>query len=122
VTRASRRVVEFVLRLAGLTAVFECVVCADDVAAGKPDPEGHRIALARLARKRPGARSRSLAREDARRGVRAARAAGTRVAAVGSVPAHSALAADAYIQSLEGHTLSSLARLVTHGQERVNHG
>ena len=121
VTRASRREVEFVLGLAGLAAAFECVVCADDVAAGKPDPGGHRLALSRLSRKRAVPPAQALALEDTLPGIRAARAAGTRVAAVGGLPAYCAVAADAYIQGLRGHTLDSLARLVTHGPERVNH-
>ena len=84
VTRASRREVEFVLGLAGLDAAFEVVVAAEDVAAPKPSPEGYRRALERLARRRPLSPADALALEDSARGVRAARAAGVRVIAVGA--------------------------------------
>jgi hypothetical protein len=41
--------------------------------------------------------------------------------AVGAIPAHQAAAADAYVASLDGHTLDTISRLVTRGQERVPH-
>ena len=109
------------LGLSGLTPAFECVVSADDPVPGKPDPSGYRLALTRLSRKRAVAPHEALALEDALPGIQAARAAGVPVVAVGGLPAHCAVAADAYIQSPAGHTLDSLARLVTHGPARVNH-
>jgi HAD superfamily hydrolase (TIGR01509 family) len=119
VTRASRREVEFVLQLAGLAAAFECVVSADDAPAPRPSPAGHAAALARLGRRRPAARP--LALEDSLLGVRAAQAAGARCVAVGALAAYQAAAADAYVASLDGHTLDTISRLVTRGQERVPH-
>jgi beta-phosphoglucomutase-like phosphatase (HAD superfamily) len=113
--------VEFVLSLAGLAWAFECVVSADDVRRAKPDPASHLAALARLARKRPVSAPNAVALEDSASGVRAARAAGVRCVAVGALPAYQAAAADAYVDSLDGQTLDSLVRLVTHGQERVTH-
>jgi HAD superfamily hydrolase (TIGR01509 family) len=121
VTRASRREVEFVLGLAGLAAAFECVVSGDDVPAPEPEPAAHTTALARLARKRPVTAARAMALEDAPSGIRAAHAAGVRCVAVGPMPVYRAAAADAYVASLVGHTLGSLSRLVTRGQERVPH-
>jgi len=124
VTRASRREVDFALRLSGLLPAFECVVTADDVRAPKPDPAGHAVALERLARKRaPTAPRRdAIALEDAAPGIAAAHAAGLRCVAVGAVPAYLAVAADAYVLSLDAHTPQSIARLAaTHGEDRVTH-
>lgn len=121
VTRASRREVEFVLGLSGLAPAFECVVTADDVAAAKPDPAAHRAALARLDRRRALTAAAALAVEDAAPGFAAARAAGVACVAVGAVPPYQAAAAAAYVASLESHTVHTLSRLVTRGQERVPH-
>jgi beta-phosphoglucomutase-like phosphatase (HAD superfamily) len=62
-----------------------------------------------------------VALEDALPGIRAAHAAGVRCAAVGALQPYQAAAADAYLASLDGHTLDTLSRLVTRGQERVIH-
>ena len=112
VTRASRREAELVLGLAGLDAAFECVVAAEDVSAPKPDGEGYERALARLARRRPVARGTTVALEDGAVGIRAARAARLRVVAVGAVPAHDALAADASLPSLAGQDVAALDALL----------
>jgi HAD superfamily hydrolase (TIGR01509 family) len=112
VTRAHRREVEFALGLAGLDHAFQCVVAADDVRAGKPSPEGYALALARLARRAPVDAQRVVAFEDAAPGIRAARAAGVRVVAVGDVAPHDALAADAYLPSLAGLTAAAIAALL----------
>jgi hypothetical protein len=42
-----------------------------------------------------------------------------RCVAVGDVPAHVAIEADAFVATLEGHTLSSLDALSRPGRERV---
>jgi HAD superfamily hydrolase (TIGR01509 family) len=57
---------------------FETVVTGDDVAAGKPDPAVYRLAASRM-QERP---ERLLAVEDAVSGVKAARSAGFRCAAI----------------------------------------
>lgn len=76
--------VEAVLDGSGLRSLLATVVTADDVAQGKPDPEGYLIALDRLGI--PG--SDALSFEDTHFGVMAAVAAGMRCVGVGrTVPA-----------------------------------
>ena len=71
--------VESVLRASGIFEAFELIVAKEDVRAAKPDPEGYRLALARLGL--PGEEVAAL--EDSPGGIEAARAAGLRVVAVG---------------------------------------
>ncbi|WP_435021506.1 HAD family hydrolase [Tundrisphaera sp. TA3] len=71
--------VEAVLRSAGLLDVFPIIIAKEDVAAPKPDPEGYRLALARLGLDAEDA----AALEDSPTGLAAARAAGLRAVAVG---------------------------------------
>jgi HAD superfamily hydrolase (TIGR01509 family) len=119
VTRASRAELDAMIRLAGLESAFTVTVCADDVLAPKPSAAGYNLALDRLGRRRAVAPAAVLALEDDAAGIRAARAAGTRCVVVGAVAAHVAIEADAYVDSLEGHTLASLDRLSRPGVERV---
>lgn len=121
VTRMRRAEVELFLALAGLEYAFEAVVAADDVLDPKPSPEGHVRALGRLAARRPLAREQCLALEDARPGIRAARAAGMRCLAVGTIPADHAMEADGWVASLAGQTVASIVALAAGGtgQERV---
>jgi beta-phosphoglucomutase len=79
VTSTWRGNVDTVLDASGLAGAFEFVVAKEDVAAPKPDPEGYRLALARL--KLPG--SDVVALEDSPSGLSAARGAGLRVLAIG---------------------------------------
>jgi beta-phosphoglucomutase len=79
VTTTWRANVEAVLRAAGLRDAFDLVIGKEDVQAPKPDPEGYRLALARL--KLPGRDV--VALEDSPTGLLAARGAGVRVVAVG---------------------------------------
>jgi sugar-phosphatase len=83
------------LRAAGLAAP-RVLVTADDVRAGKPDPEPYLLAARRLGVD-PG---RCLVVEDAPAGVAAGRAAGCRVLALTTTHAASALAADALVATL----------------------
>ena len=117
VTRAEREVADRIISLAALDGLFEVVVTADDVLEPKPHPEGYRAAVARLTSRRPARRP--LAIEDGLAGVQSARAAGIPCVVVGPSPAHEALEADAMIGGLAGHTLDSLAGLVTRGGARV---
>jgi HAD superfamily hydrolase (TIGR01509 family) len=121
VTRAKRADASTLLRLAGLEEFFSIVIAAEDFIDAKPSPQGMRLALERLARQRPVNPASVIALEDSAAGIRAARDAGVRCIAVGDVPAHVAIEADAYIESLTGHTMRSLDQLsrMGGGQERV---
>jgi len=77
---AVRAEVEAVLDGVGLRSLLAAVVTADDVARGKPDPEGYRIALDRLGVRGADA----LSFEDTHFGVMAALAAGMRCIGVGA--------------------------------------
>jgi beta-phosphoglucomutase len=72
VTGSARRVVDESLAPTGVTGLFEAVVTGDDVTHGKPDPEPYARAAAALDLP-PGE---CLAVENARLGLRSARAAG----------------------------------------------
>ena len=83
VTSTSRLEVEPVLRAAGILESFQCVICAEDVARHKPDPEPYLEAARRLGIKH------GLVVEDSVAGEAAAKAAGfevLRVASVAEVP------------------------------------
>ncbi len=78
VTTTWRENVAAALAARGLDAAFEVIVAREDVRAPKPDPEGYKLALARLR-----LRTAAMAIEDSPSGVAAARAAGLKVLAVG---------------------------------------
>ena len=115
VTRASRRDVDFVLTLAGLADTFTCVVTADDRADGKPSPAPYTLALEKLTRTAPVVLADALAFEDARPGIRAARAAGVRTVAVGPLPLHHAMEADAFFPTLAGLSFDAMRALIRGG-------
>ncbi|MEO6443622.1 MAG: HAD family phosphatase [Gemmatimonadaceae bacterium] len=118
VSRLKREDVEFVLSLAGLEDAFRCVIGADDAYPRKPDPAPYFAALRRLDGRRPiPARGLVVTLEDSSDGIRAARAAHLRCIAVGDVPAHLAMEADAIIPSIAGVDVSSLEHLVAHAGE-----
>ena len=71
---APRANVEVVLEVIGLADCFQAIVSAEDVTAGKPDPQVFLIAAARLGVPA----SRCIVVEDAAAGVEAARRAGMR--------------------------------------------
>jgi HAD superfamily hydrolase (TIGR01509 family) len=79
VTSSERRFMEAVLASTGMR--FDALVCAEDVAATKPDPEPYLLA-AKLLGVDPG---RCFALEDSPSGVASAEAAGCRVIAVPSL-------------------------------------
>lgn len=96
VTSGSRAVATLRLRAVGLPSpsVF---VTAEDVSAGKPDPQGYELAASRLGV----APDDCIVLEDSPPGVAAGKAAGMRVLAV--LSSHSALAlaaADAHLSTL----------------------
>lgn len=78
VTTSDRRNATAVLAGLGLGDAFDTTVTSSDVARTKPDPEGYRLALARL----NAAPAEALAVEDSPAGIRAALAAGMGVLAV----------------------------------------
>jgi HAD superfamily hydrolase (TIGR01509 family) len=103
VSGALRREIETILAAAGLADRFRVIVSAEDVARGKPDPEGYRLGWRRLRGLLPGLEpAECLAVEDSPKGVDAARAAGLRVLAVTqSRPAGDLRAADRIIEGYD---------------------
>lgn len=107
VSGAPRADVETVLSGEGLLDRLTVLVCAEDVRAGKPDPEGYLRALDVLAPVPPGA---VVAIEDSLAGIDAAKRAGMRCLAVRGTAPESARAAraDGVLDDLDpalAHTL-----------------
>ncbi len=111
VTRASRREVEFVLGLAGLDGLFRPIIAVEDAVPPKPDRAPYLAALARIGQLFPGQQLKPLAVEDHLVGIRGARAAGIPSVAVGPLPAHEALEADAWVESLSELTVERVRTL-----------
>ena len=104
VSGATRSEVELVLRAAGLD-VFDVIVSAEDVAQGKPDPEGYVLALRRL--RLPAAEA--VALEDSPPGIAAAKAAGLScVAVLGTAPRRRLGQADEIVPSLDAAVVDRL--------------
>lgn len=96
VCSAARRVeIESTLARNDLLACFRTVVAVEDVARSKPDPEGYRLAAARL-ETRPGS---CIAIEDTPRGIEAALAAGVRVVGIAQTLPASRLGAATWVRS-----------------------
>lgn len=111
VTRASRREVEFVLTLARLDGVFRPVIALEDATPSKPAGTPYFAALARIGQLFPGQQLRALALEDSIVGIRAARAAGLASVAIGQLPAHEAVEADAWVETLADLTPTRVREL-----------
>lgn len=108
VSGARRTEIEAVVRAAGLAEEIAFVVPADDVAAGKPDPEGYERALALLGDVEP---AEVLAFEDTEVGVASAKAAGLHVLAVTrTLGAERLAAADGLVERIEPELLRRLIR------------
>lgn len=110
---APRRNLDLLLAATDTARYFAAVVCGDDVTRGKPDPEVFLTAAAKIGVP-PG---RCLVLEDATAGVRAAKAAGMRCAAVTFVAHHPADAlraagADVVVGSLADLTADAAAGLL----------
>jgi len=106
VSGALRDEVVAALAAAGIQPLFHALVTAEDVACGKPDPEGYRSALAAL-NAEPPALGRlvhpheAVAIEDSAAGLAAAAGAGLRAVAVaGSGPDRDLAGADWVVRSL----------------------
>jgi beta-phosphoglucomutase len=105
VSGAARVEIESVLTSAGLAELVSLVVAADDVEAGKPDPEGYIRALELLDR-RP---DEAVALEDSEAGVAAAKAAGLRcIALEGTVEVDRLAAADEIVGALDVELMQRL--------------
>ena len=114
VTRANRRDVEFVLGLAQMEHIVSCVIGAEDASPSKPAPTPYLAALRRLERRRPiSAEGLVVALEDSVPGIQSARAAGLRCIAVGDLPAHLAMEADAIIPAITGLDVRRIEQLTT---------
>jgi HAD superfamily hydrolase (TIGR01509 family) len=96
-SNSPRRLVDAALRTAGLTAVFDAIVTAEDVARAKPAPDLYLLACERLGV----APAEALALEDSASGVTAAKAAGLTCIAVPQFAETDVSAADRVIDSLE---------------------
>lgn len=107
-TGTLRAEAEAILRRAGLRELFAGIIAAEDVARGKPEPDGFIAALARLGvilRDRDPIRAdECLAVEDTRAGAEAARRAGMKVLAL----CHSASAADLAAADVVRDSISKL--------------
>jgi len=111
VSGALRREITAGLERAGLADVVACVVSAEDVTRCKPDPEGHRRALAAVAS--PPERVRAVVVEDSTPGLAAARALGAGCVALTTSHARETLAgADLVWDSFEGHLPAELSPLL----------
>lgn len=108
VSRAARRDIDRALALADMEHAFEFVISDDDPFPPKPSPAPYRGALQRLARRRPVVPSNVVALEDGPAGIRAAKGAQVRCAAVGPLPLHLAVDADALLPSLVGQTAATI--------------
>lgn len=117
VSGALRREIELALRRVERLGLLRCLVAAEDVAEGKPDPEGYRRGFALLAASLPAgspplAPHDVVAIEDSPAGLAAARGAGLRTLGV----AHTYLAgelslAESVVESLHGLSPDRLAAL-----------
>lgn len=114
VTRASRREVEFVLTLGGFDALFRPVIALEDCIPAKPTRAPYDTALKRIGELFPGQTLRGIAVEDTVIGVRSARAAGMMTVIVGDVPAHEAMEADSWIESIVDLTPDRVRALICH--------
>lgn len=93
--------------LGRLDVRFDVVVCAADVVRAKPDPEGYRVAAAKLG----AGPQQCIALEDSPNGVAAAEAAGLRVVAVPSVVPVPERPGRVVLSTLAGVTLAGLREL-----------
>lgn len=99
VSGAARAEIEPVLEAAGLTPLVNVVVSVDDVAKGKPDPEGYLRALELLGHPDP---AEVVVIEDTDAGIAAAKSAGMRcVAVLGTLKPERLAAADEVVSTLD---------------------
>jgi len=111
-----RENVQLFLETAGLGEFFSVVVCAEDVEAKKPDPEGHSLAITRIRERIRGYKNlkdeECLAIEHSPIGIWAAKSVGMRCMAVTTTRFNADLAdADKVVDSLVGVDVASLRTL-----------
>jgi beta-phosphoglucomutase len=100
------------LRRAQIEDLVEVLVTSDDVTTTKPDPEGFRLALRKLAARHATRDWRAVVIEDSLPGVGAARALGAGCVAISTSHDASELhEADVVWSSFEGRTASEIASL-----------
>jgi beta-phosphoglucomutase-like phosphatase (HAD superfamily) len=116
VSYASRSDIDAVLALARLEHAFELIIAGDDAYQPKPSSASYIGALERLSRRRAVVPNHVVALEPGAVGIRAAKTAGIRCAAVGPLPIHLAVDADALIPSLVGQTIASIDALTVDAQ------
>jgi HAD superfamily hydrolase (TIGR01509 family) len=111
VSGAFRVEIEPVLEAAGLRGCFDAIVTAEDVAAGKPAPDGYAAVVGRLGNSlRP---DEVVAFEDTEVGIASAKAAGlVCVGVLGTLPPERLAAADELVGDL---TIDLLRRLLAEG-------
>lgn len=90
--------IEPVVEAAGIASEFTTIVAADDVAHGKPHPEGYLLAIERLGVDPASA----IAFEDTEAGIASAKAAGLYVLAVlGTIPVNRLAEADEHVTAID---------------------
>jgi beta-phosphoglucomutase-like phosphatase (HAD superfamily) len=118
VTRATRRETELLLSFADLETTFECIITEEEAIFPKPAPAPYVRALERLSRRSTFPKH-AIALEYGVPGIHAARTAGLACIAVGTLPAHIQVEADAALPSLAGQTVASLKALLIARKETV---
>ena len=106
---APRRNVEVMLKALGMARSFEAVIAAEDVTAGKPDPQVFMAAAFRL-HVPP---SHCVVVEDAAAGIEAARRAGMRSVGVSRT---TRLDADVFVKALDELPADAFDRLIVHSR------
>lgn len=111
---ALRDEIDLACRRIGISECFSVIVAAEDVAHGKPDPQGYNLALARLCQVTGTqlAPHRCVAIEDSPAGIASARKAGLKVLAVTNSYQAEALGAASITDSLATVTLETLDQLL----------
>lgn len=113
VTRAERRHVEPVLRLADLQDAFECVITADEYAGPEPSAEPFSLALTRLSKRGEVRGGEEIALVASFSAVAAARSARLNPVVVGPVSPPVAFAGNGYLATLDGASIDDVLRIST---------
>jgi beta-phosphoglucomutase len=111
VTRAERRHVEPVLRMAELDDAFECVITADEYAGPEPSPDPYLLALTRLSRRGGRRAGEEIALVASLHAVAASRSSGMLPVVVGPVASPVAFAGNGYLATLEGASIAEVLRI-----------